>query len=65
MKKLLATLGAAVFALLPLSACGESGDGLTTVKVNEVTHSVFYAPMYLADSLGFFEEEGIQIELTN
>ena len=65
MKKLLATLGAAVFALLPLSACGESGDGLTTVKVNEVTHSVFYAPMYLADSLGYFEEEGIQIELTN
>lgn len=65
MKKFLATLGAALFALLPLSACGESSGGLTTVRVNEVTHSVFYAPMYLADSLGYFEEEGIRIELTN
>ncbi len=65
MKKLLTTLGAAVFALLPLSACGGTGDGLTTVRINEVTHSVFYAPMYLADSLGYFEEEGIRIQLTN
>ncbi len=64
MKKIMAILGAAVFALLPLSACGEK-DGLTTVKLNEVTHSIFYAPLYLADSLGFFEEEGIKIELTN
>lgn len=65
MKKFLATLGAALFALLPLSACGEADDGTVTIKVNEVTHSVFYAPMYLADSLGYFEEEGIKIELTN
>lgn len=64
MKKLLTILGAALFALLPLSACGDS-DGLTRLKINEVTHSVFYAPMYLADSLGYFEEEGIKIELTN
>ncbi len=64
MKKTLALLGAAAFALLPLSACGDN-DGLTSVNVNEVTHSVFYAPMYLADSLGYFEEEGLRIELTN
>ena len=65
MKKFLATLGAALFALLPLSACGGNDDGTTTIRLNEVTHSVFYAPMYLADSLGYFEEEGIKIELTN
>ena len=65
MKRLLATLGAALFALLPLSACGESDGGLKTIRVNEVTHSVFYAPMYLADTLGYFEEEGLRIELTN
>ncbi len=65
MKKILAILGAAIFALLPLSACTKGGDGLKTVRINEVTHSVFYAPMYLADSLGYFEEEGIKIELTN
>lgn len=63
MKKLAAILGAATFALLPLSACGE--DNLTKLKICEVTHSVFYAPLYLADSLGYFEEEGIKIELPN
>ena len=55
-------------ALLLLSAalCGCSkNEALTTVRVNEVTHSVFYAPQYVAMSLGFFEEEGLQVELTN
>lgn len=57
---------AALFALLPLSACTEEKeDDVTRIRVNEVTHSVFYAPMYLADSLGYFEEENIEIELTN
>lgn len=66
MKKIFAFLGAALFALLPLSACGGDNDGgLTKIRLNEVTHSVFYAPMYLADSLGYFEEEGIKLELTN
>lgn len=35
------------------------------VRVNEVTHSIFYAPFYAAISLGYFEEEGITIDLTN
>ena len=65
MKKTLAILGAALFALLPLSACKDNTGGLKTLKINEVTHSIFYAPMYLADSLGYFEEEGLKIELTN
>ena len=66
MKKIFAILGAALFALLPLSACGgETDGGLTKIRLNEVTHSVFYAPMYLADSLGYFRDEGIEIELTN
>ena len=65
MKKLFVILGALLFATLPLSACGENKTDLHTLRINEVTHSVFYAPMYLADSLGYFEEEGIKIELTN
>lgn len=36
---------------------------LTKVKVAEVTHSVFYAPQYLADSLGFFKDEGLDVEI--
>ena len=35
------------------------------MRLNEVTHSVFYAPQYVAISQGFFEEEGLKIELTN
>ena len=52
--------------LLSAALCGCGTDAaLTTVRVNEVTHSVFYAPQYVAMSLGFFEEEGLQVELTN
>lgn len=36
---------------------------LTEVKVAEVTHSVFYAPQYVAHSLGYFEDEGLDVEL--
>lgn len=36
---------------------------LTSVKVAEVTHSVFYAPQYIADALGYFEDEGLNVEI--
>lgn len=42
-----------------------SGENLTKLTVSEVTHSVFYAPQYLAINLGFFEEEGLDVELIN
>ena len=42
----------------------EQVNKLKTVKVNEVTRSVFYAPQYVAISKGFFEEQGLNIELT-
>ena len=65
MKKLSAIALSACFAILPLSACGEKDDGLTKLKINEVTHSIFYAPLYLADALGYFKDENLKIELTN
>ena len=50
--------------LLSVALCGCSkNEELTTVRVNEVTHSVFYAPLYLADSLGYFADENLKIEL--
>lgn len=59
---------AAALALGAFTGCGEKkGEGdkaLTKVTVNEVTHSVFYAPQYAAINLGFFEEEGIDIDLS-
>jgi len=36
---------------------------LTKIKVAEVTHSIFYAPQYVAHSLGYFEEEGLDVEI--
>lgn len=33
------------------------------IKVAEVTHSVFYAPFYLAIEKGYFNDEGLDIEL--
>lgn len=37
---------------------------IKTIKVNEVTRSVFYAPQYAAISKGFFEEEGLKIDIS-
>lgn len=64
-KHILSILCAAVMALsVPVGIAGcKSDDGV--IKINEVTHSVFYAPLYLADSLGYFKDEGYEIELTN
>ena len=36
----------------------------TLVRVNEVTRSVFYSPQYVAIAKNFFEDYGIEIELT-
>ena len=52
-----------------LAACGkgqdaeeESGTGVK-VTLNEVAHSIFYAPMYVAIEEGYFKEEGIDLTL--
>lgn len=37
--------------------------GLQKIKIAEVTHSVFYAPQYVAHALGYFEEEGMDVEI--
>lgn len=54
----------AVVLLLGCVGCGGE-NGLDKVTVCEVTHSIFYAPQYAAIALGFFAEEGIEIELSN
>lgn len=43
--------------------CGKKDDN--KVRISEVTHSLFYAPLYVAINNGYFEDEGLEIELTN
>ncbi|NLM61046.1 MAG: ABC transporter substrate-binding protein [Clostridiales bacterium] len=45
------------------AACSKKQD-MTKIRLNEVTHSVFYAPQYVAINKGFFAEEGLDIELS-
>jgi NitT/TauT family transport system substrate-binding protein len=40
-------------------------EQLTKIRLSEVTHSIFYAPQYVALTKGFFKEEGLDIELSN
>lgn len=56
----------ALTMLWALTGCGSQGDsqsGGTEVVLNEVAHSIFYAPMYVAIEEGYFEEEGINLTL--
>lgn len=66
MKKILFSLLAfIVIIILTVFAINNRKDDnkLEKIKVAEVTHSVFYAPQYLADALGYFEDEGLDVEL--
>lgn len=38
-------------------------DNLTTINLAEVSHTIFYAPQYAAIQNGYFEEEGMEINL--
>ncbi len=64
MKKILTILLSTLLMLCPFVGCSDSDD-LKTIELNEVTHSVFYAPLYVAIEKGYFEEEQLKINLTN
>ena len=57
-------LVAVVISLAAFSLVSCKKDNATIVRVNEVTHSVFYAPLYVAINNGYFAEEGLTIELS-
>lgn len=61
-KRVLALVLCLLTAIAFIGCAGQTAQKLT---LNEVTHSVFYAPLYAAISLGYFKEEGIELELVN
>lgn len=50
--------------LTATSAWAQGPGGLERIRLSEVVRSVFYAPQYVALALGFFEEEGLSVELS-
>lgn len=53
-----------IAAILTFMSLNKKDVKRSRVKVAEVTHSVFYAPQYVADALGYFEEENLDVDIT-
>ena len=62
-KKLMVFFMLMAMALASLTGCQDGTVGKTKVTLNEVAHSVFYAPMYVALEEGYFAEEGLEVNL--
>lgn len=71
-KKTCAAALAVLMAVAALAGCAGAGEGgskkaaqsgETKVVLNEVAHSIFYAPMYVAIEEGYFKEAGIELSL--
>ena len=67
MKKLLIKLAILLILILigivTIYKVNKKSDNLKTIKVAEVTHSAFYAPLYVAIENGYFKDEGLNIDL--
>ena len=66
MRKILAPVLFVFTAAALLAGCKKNTESsLTPVTLNEVAHSIFYAPQYAAIELGYFKDEGIDLTLVN
>lgn len=57
-------LALAVIVVGVLLGATASAQELQTVRLSEVVRSVFYSPQYVALELGFFRDEGLEIDLS-
>lgn len=53
-----------IFGIIISKIKKDNTENLRTIKINEVTRSVFYAPQYVAINNGYFKEKGLNIELS-
>ena len=60
---IIAILGLFILVCAVIFDFNSKNSKLTKIKVAEVAHSIFYAPQYAAISEGYFEDEGLEIEL--
>ena len=66
-KRIWSIVLSAALLCLPLAGCqaSKTDNKLSKITLNEVAHSIFYAPQYSAIELGYFKEEGIDLTLVN
>ena len=69
-RKIIAIVSALALGICGLTGCQQNSTETTSkekidkITIAEVTHSVFYAPQYVAISNGYFKEENLDIEIT-
>lgn len=68
-KKFITVASSLALSAMCLTGCNQTtttdNKSLDKVTIAEVAHSVFYAPQYAAVTKGFFEEEGIEVDIIN
>ncbi|MFT4146287.1 MAG: ABC transporter substrate-binding protein [Mobilitalea sp.] len=65
MKKRIISVLAIITLIFSMFGACKNSDDLVEITLNEVAHSIFYAPMYVAFEKGYFEEEGLKVNLVN
>ncbi len=55
-----------IITTLSFTGCGKKDNKdkeIKKIKVAEVTHSMFYAPLYVSDALGYFKDNGLDVDI--
>ena len=67
-KKFITVASSLALSTMCITGCNQTTrdkESLDKITIAEVAHSVFYAPQYAAVTQGFFEEEGIEVDIIN
>ena len=65
LKRAIATVLGGLLLCLPILGCGNSNSDKKVIRLSEVTHSIFYAPLYVALGNDYFDDYGITVKLSN